>query len=98
MHPEISEKGPGICPICKMDLTPRESAAKFIAVRKPVVTGAKNANTTIIVSGLQNGDQVVFGGAEELTEGSPVAPVAWGETGPTELPAGSGSSGAHDDH
>jgi multidrug efflux pump subunit AcrA (membrane-fusion protein) len=98
MHPEISEKGPGICPICKMDLTPRESTAKFIAVRRPVVTGAKNASTTIIVRGLQNGDQVVFGGAEELTDGSPVAPVAWGESGPSELPAGSGSSGEHDGH
>lgn len=98
MHPEISERAPGICPICKMDLTPRESTAKFIAVRKPVVTGAKNASTSIIVSGLQNGDQVIFGGADELTEGSPVAPVAWGESGPAELPAGSGSGGGHDGH
>ncbi len=98
MHPEISEKGPGICPICKMDLTPRESTAKFIAVRKPVVTGARNASTTIVVSGLQSGDQVIFGGTEELTEGSPVAPVAWGESGPAELPTGSGSSGGHDGH
>jgi multidrug efflux pump subunit AcrA (membrane-fusion protein) len=98
MHPEISQVGPGICPICKMDLTPRESTAKFIAIRKPVVIGARNANTTIIVRGLQNGDQVIFGGTDDLTEGSPVAPVAWGESGPAELPAGSGSSGGHDGH
>jgi multidrug efflux pump subunit AcrA (membrane-fusion protein) len=96
MHPEVSESEPGICPICKMDLTPRESTAKYIAVRKPVVVGTKGANTTIIVSGLKSGDQVIFGGVDDLTDGSAVAPVAWGESGPAELPAGSGSHGSHD--
>jgi multidrug efflux pump subunit AcrA (membrane-fusion protein) len=88
MHPEISREGPGKCPICKMDLTPRESTAKFIAARKSVVVGAKSGQRTIVVSGLSNGDQVIFGGSEELVEGSPVAPVAWGERGPAELPPG----------
>jgi multidrug efflux pump subunit AcrA (membrane-fusion protein) len=94
MHPEISEKGPGICPICKMDLTPRETTARFIAARKPVVTGNSNASVTVIVNGLKAGDQVIFGGADDLVEGSPVAPVPWGESGPSQLPAGSG----HEQH
>ena len=90
MHPEISRDGPGICPICKMELTPRESTAKYIAARKTVVTGSSNAGVTIITSGLAVGDQVIFGGMDDLTEGSPVQPVAWGENGPAELPASSG--------
>ena len=90
MHPEISEDGPGICPICKMDLTPRETTAKYIAVRRSVVTGAKNAAVTIITSGLSSGDQVIYGGTDDLTEGAPVQPVAWGENGPAELPSAAG--------
>ncbi|MDQ2986031.1 MAG: efflux RND transporter periplasmic adaptor subunit [Armatimonadota bacterium] len=86
MHPEISESGPGICPICKMDLSPRQSTAQFIAIRKPVVTGPSSGRTTIIVSGIAIGDRVIFGGTADLVEGSPVAPVAWGENGPAELP------------
>jgi len=97
MHPEISEKGPGVCPICKMDLTPRETTAKFIAVRKPVVVGERNASLAVIVSGLSNGDKVIFGGTADLVEGSPVQPVAWGEFGPSELPEGSGAGG-HEAH
>lgn len=97
MHPQVSEQQPGICPICKMDLTPRESTAKYIAIRKPVVIGAKSATTTVVTKGLAVGDQVIFGGTADLVEGSPVAPVAWGESGPSELPAGS-SKGGHEGH
>ena len=98
MHPEISEDGPGICPICKMDLTPRESTAKFIAVRKPVVIGAPKCEYDNYRSRITKRRPGYFRWYRRPDEGSPVAPVAWGESGPAELPAGSCSSGGHDGH
>lgn len=96
MHPEISSPGPGICPKCKMDLTPRESTAKFVAIRKKVTVGGSDG-TYVAVSGVEKSDRVLYRGLDDLVEGTPIQPVEWDESGPKELPAGSGKS-THEGH
>ena len=91
MHPEISESGPGICPICKMDLTPRESTAEHMVSRRKINMGARAGAIVVVTAGLRPGEQVVYAGFENLIEGSPVEPVPWGENGPLELPKGAGN-------
>lgn len=91
MHPEVSEKGPGVCPICKMDLVPRTRSGKYIASRRYVTTAVDDGEYTAIFSGLQEGDKVIWAGAfENLTEGAAVQETEWGESGPKELPSGTG--------
>ncbi len=92
MHPEISEKGPGICPKCKMDLVPRSRSGKFAAEKRLVTIGAKNGSYTAIVSGLNEGDKVIWAGHENLQPGTPVQETKWGENGPVELPSTDGST------
>lgn len=92
MHPEVSEKGPGICPICKMDLVPRTRTGKHIATRRYVTTGAEDGKYTAILGGLQKGDKVIWSGHENLTEGAAVQETEWGEHGPKELPMGTGKT------
>jgi len=96
MHPEISRSGPGTCPICKMDLTPRESTSKYVASRKKVIVKGSDG-TFVSLVGISAGDKVIYRGLEDLTEGSPVHPVDWDEQGPKELPVGSGKS-THEGH
>ncbi|HWP30793.1 MAG TPA: efflux RND transporter periplasmic adaptor subunit [Fimbriimonadales bacterium] len=92
MHPEVSEKGPGICPICKMDLVPRTRTGKYIATRRYVTTGAEDGKYTAILSGLQKGDKVIWAGHENLTEGAAVEETEWSESGPKKLPMGTGKT------
>ncbi len=93
MHPEISQPGPGICPICKMDLVPRERKGRFVATRREVQIGESDGRYTEITQGLRPGEQVIWAGFENLTEGAPVQPVPWTGEGPRELPAPSAPPG-----
>lgn len=86
MHPEISEKGPGICPLCKMDLTPRARGGDLQAQRRSVRLGASDGQFTEILEGLQVGDRVIWAGFEHLIEGGAVEPTAWGKEGPLAIP------------
>lgn len=93
MHPEVSNPGPGICPICKMDLVPREAKGEFYASRVKVETGLRNTEKVEILSGVSEGDAVIYAGHKDLFEGAAVAEVPWDKSGPAQLPPGSGSSG-----
>jgi len=92
MHPEVSEKGPGICPICKMELVPRTRSGKYVASRRYVTLGVEDGKYTAVLSGLHEGEQVIWAGHENLVEGSAVQETAWDERGPKELPMGTGET------
>ena len=87
MHSEVSEPGPGKCPICKMELVPRSRGGKEVASRRSIRTGASDGPLTAVTSGLGVEDQVIWAGFEGLVEGSPVKSTPWGEDGPLELPS-----------
>lgn len=91
MHPEVSMPGPGKCPICKMDLVPRSRSGSFIAERKVVTVGKTDGHYVEVLSGLQEGDQVIWAGFEGLQPGTPVKSVEWGNTGPKSLPSPEGA-------
>lgn len=90
MHPQVSKPGPGLCPICKMDLVPRSRSGKFIAAKQTVTIGKTDGSLTQVLDGLAEGDQVVWAGFEGLQPGTPIKPSEWGETGPKSLPSGNG--------
>ena len=72
MHPEVSEKGPGKCPKCGMDLTLREKGGSLTAHRQVVTITHSGGDYTAIASGLKDGDKVIWAGFESLIEGTPV--------------------------
>lgn len=88
MHPEVSEKGPGKCPKCGMDLTQREKGGSLFAHRTIVTTGEASGERVEVLTGLKSGDQVIWAGFENLIEGTSVKPTTWGANGPSEIPTG----------
>jgi multidrug efflux pump subunit AcrA (membrane-fusion protein) len=88
MHPEVSKPGPGLCPICKMDLVPREGTGRFTVERRSVKAGASDGAYTAIVSGLAEGEEVAWAGHEDLYPGAPVLKSEWGTNGPKTLTEG----------
>jgi len=92
MHTEVSEPGPGKCPICKMDLVPRSRGGKTVASRRNVKVGPTDGDQVAITEGLKPQDEVIWAGLDGLIEGSPVASVPWGTDGPQQLPSVSGAS------
>ena len=72
MHPEISKPGPGKCPICDMDLTMREKGGSLMAHRQAVASGKSGGGYSEILSGLSEGEKVIWKGFENLIEGTPV--------------------------
>jgi multidrug efflux pump subunit AcrA (membrane-fusion protein) len=86
MHTEVSEPGPGKCPICKMELVPRARGGKAVASRREVSVGASDGTYTVVTGGLRAGDSVIWAGFEGLVEGMPIQSVPWGPHGPQELP------------
>ncbi|MBA3725272.1 MAG: efflux RND transporter periplasmic adaptor subunit [Armatimonadetes bacterium] len=98
MHPEVSSPGPGACPICKMELTPRQAMSKAVAARWPVATGSADGEYVSVLTGLKNGDRVIYAGHENLIEGTPIQVVPWEPDGPKQLPKGSNSPGPHEGH
>ena len=92
MHPQVHARKPGDCPICKMPLVRSTLNEGFRAEQRKVTLGPTDGRFTA-VQGIKHGDMVIYRGHEQLTPGTPVANVSWGDTGPFELPKGSGSSG-----
>ncbi len=80
MHPEVVSDKPGICPKCKMDLVPRETATAGaeggLARRVPVALGRRNGDRVEVLDGLQPGDQVIVLGWDNLREGDRVTITA----------------------
>lgn len=72
MHLEISQTGPGQCPKCGMDLTPREKGGSSMAHRQPITVGRSGGDFTEVVAGLEHGDKVIWAGFEDLVEGMAV--------------------------
>lgn len=91
MHPEIRTNAPGICPICKMDLTPVEQSGDHRAKRAFVQLGERDGDQIEVIKGLQHGDQVIIAGYETLVEGDPVFLTEWTAQGPRELAPPSGT-------
>ncbi|MGC8669367.1 MAG: efflux RND transporter periplasmic adaptor subunit [Chthonomonadales bacterium] len=90
MHPEVQSDKPGKCYKCGMDLQPTKKGGKQVAHRVYVTLGPQNGGRIVVENGLHDGDQVIYRGQEFLNEGDPVAPTAWGATGPKVLPEPSG--------
>ena len=94
MHPEVSEKGPGKCPKCGMDLTQREKGGSLVAHRTALTLGNSSGGFSEVLNGLKSGDQVIWAGFENLIEGTPVKPTQWSASGPTEIPTGDANPSA----
>lgn len=52
MHPEILNEGPGICPICKMDLVPKDSSVGHGSADKNLNALVKPSNE-LVISGIE---------------------------------------------
>jgi hypothetical protein len=72
-------------------LTPQVAGGKWRAHQVNVTLGLTNARFVEIKSGLQEGDQVIYAGYDNLTEGAPVVPTEWGPSGPLTLPPATGA-------
>lgn len=90
MHPEIIRDKPGKCPICSMELVPKNKSGKFTAHRTFISLGASDGKRSVFEKGLQIGKKVITRGMENLNEGDPVSPVEWNLSGPKSLPQPSG--------
>jgi multidrug efflux pump subunit AcrA (membrane-fusion protein) len=88
MHPEVVSDKPGDCPKCNMKLVPRELGGAGKAHRVYVEVGATDGKRTEILSGLKEGDQVIYAGHEYLKEGDTVSPSAWTEVNVPTLGSG----------
>lgn len=73
MHPQIRQKGPGLCPICKMDLSPVDATGSMFVERRNVKVGASDSLYTAILDGLNEGDEVTYVGDKELFPGAAVS-------------------------
>jgi len=89
MHPEVIKDAPGKCPKCGMDLVPKDLGGKNEAHLADVEIGLTNPDRTEIVSGLKEGDEVVYAGYANLQPGMAVVATDWGKSGPIKLPTAS---------
>lgn len=89
MHPEVIADKPGNCPKCNMPLVPKKLGGKQTANLVDVETGVSNSDKTEIISGLNQGDTVVYAGQASLQPGMSVVGTEWGKSGPTKLPLAS---------
>lgn len=85
MHPHIEQDHPGTCPICKMDLVPKERPAEYIARKRWVQAGLTDGARVQILKGLKAGEKVIVFGFNSLVEGDPVFPTEWTAQGPRAL-------------
>lgn len=93
MHPEVLTDKPGKCPKCAMDLVPKELGAKKVAQLVEIEIGLANPDRTEVLSGLEEGEEVIFAGYENLQPGLSVVAAEWGKAGPERLPLASELSG-----
>lgn len=86
MHPEIVRDKPGTCPICHMDLVPKESSSNKKAHLVMVTTGINSGDRIQIIAGLSDGDEVIYQGNTYLQENVTVFPTKWSSEGPIDMP------------
>jgi len=79
MHPEVVSDKPGNCPKCGMKLEPMTKGGKFRAHQVLVTLGATDGERTVVLSGLKEGDLVIWSGHERLKEGDAVTPEVTAE-------------------
>lgn len=94
MHPEVISDKPGKCPKCGMDLVPKEIGGKKVAQLVDIQIGVSNPDHTEVLSGLKEGDEVIFAGYANLQPGVPVVGAEWGKAGPVRLPLASEVGGS----
>lgn len=94
MHPEVVSDKPGLCPKCNMPLVKRTVNTGKGAHLAYVTVGKTDGNRTVIISGLNQGDEVIYKGQRYVREGDAVTSVKWGADGLEQLP--SPPSGAAD--
>jgi multidrug efflux pump subunit AcrA (membrane-fusion protein) len=92
MDPEVESDKPGLCPKCKMGLVPKEATTGKTAHLVSVTIGSTDGERTEILSGLSEGDEIIYAGNRYLREGDAITPTKWGESGPEQLPAPPGGS------
>jgi multidrug efflux pump subunit AcrA (membrane-fusion protein) len=90
MHPQIIRDKPGLCPICSMKLVPMKSGGNKQARLVMVRTGATDGDRIQILSGLQDGAEVITQGNTYLKEGDTVFATTWTANGPVSLPPAAG--------
>lgn len=81
MHPEVRSEKMGKCPKCGMDLVPtkRQIGETKIAQIRLVQLGETDGQRTLILHGLNEGDEVIVRGWQSLKEGMLVTSVKEGE-------------------
>lgn len=62
---------------------------------RPVIVGAQQRGSWVILSGLKDGEQVMVDGFQKLRPGATVKPVPWQAPGSAAAPASSAASAAH---
>jgi len=98
MHPEVTSDKPGDCPKCSMKLEPKQIGAGKTARLVQVTVGKTDGERTEILSGLKEGNEVIYAGHRYLREGDFVFPTKWGKEGPSELPPPPGGGAAMPGH
>ncbi|MBI3947139.1 MAG: efflux RND transporter periplasmic adaptor subunit [Armatimonadetes bacterium] len=94
MHPEVVSDKPGDCPKCLMKLEPRTKSGNLFASQVRVKVGPGDGKRTVILSGLEGGEDVITAGHRYLREGDAVAPRQNGDVDP----AADGATGSHQGH
>lgn len=92
MHPEVVSDKPGLCPKCNMKFEKKQADTGKVAHLVYVTTGKTDGERTEIISGVNEGDEVIYAGQRYLREGDAVTPTKWGQDGPAELPTPGGAS------
>lgn len=87
MHPDVKRGKPGNCPKCGMKLQPVSTGGPKRAHLVYVTLGKSDGNRTEVLSGLNDGDEVIVDGFQGLNEGDSVTPVPWGPNGPKVMPS-----------
>lgn len=86
MHPQIIRDRPGLCPICHMELVPKTGGGNKKAHLVMVTTGSSSGDRIEVVSGLRDGDEVIYQGNTYLREGDTVFATEWTADGPKQMP------------
>jgi multidrug efflux pump subunit AcrA (membrane-fusion protein) len=86
MHPQVRQKGPGPCPICKMDLVPLDATGNVSVERRAVKVGPSDSRYTVVYDGLAEGDRVTHEGDSELFPGAAIKVTEEREEAPAEVP------------
>lgn len=90
MHPEVTSDKPATCHKCNMDLVPKTSDGNKKAHLVTVSTGPSSGDRIEVLSGLKDGDEVIYQGNTYLKEGDTVFPTEWTADGPQRIPSAPG--------